>query len=461
MDKLIDIEGWAGAYKGRSYIYKPRNEKECRQILKKAKQSNLTVNPVGSKVSFGDMVVNQDMIVVDNTQMNKILSWDETTATLTVESGVSIYAILVKLLPLGWLIASIPGSLKATIGGCVANNVHGKDSLKSGNFGRHVEWIDLMLHDGSIIKVSKKEKVELFNATVGGFGLTGIILKVAIKLYKIPSLNVLSQSFTCNNIEEIFFNIINEKDCDYIQSWVDASQKGDNLGRGIVMKAKFENQGPSFSQNEILRSLKENDKILNLISSYMFWRTLRPLFHYPLMYLTNYLYFTKTKITKNDWKKILFSKYFFFHNNIPNFYSVYNPPGFIEIQALLPKEEGSKGFEKLIKTSQKKEVMPVLSGMKRTIKDDFLISFQEDGASISFDIPLKSMNLKDLEKKVYPVYAKIAELGGKVNISKDQIMPKHLFCMYYPKWEKFWQIKSKYDPNKVFSNDMARRLFPF
>ncbi len=464
MLNMIPVHGWAGAYHGHSYVVRATNEEDCHKIVTQARTQGLSIGPLGGAQSFGDSIVNTKQILLDCRLMNKVLSWDSVNGVATLEAGVSMSKLLREFIPLGWLPSSIPGSIAVTVGGAVANNVHGKDSIIMGNFGRHVKWLDLMLADGSVTRVSPTDQAELFRATIGGIGLTGIILRVGLQLHRIPSATVLTKVRMSQSIEETFANLADAGDCDYAQVWLDAYPQGEKLGRGITMMAKFIEDDTRISIEAIESSLAEKTKMLGIIPSQLFWRTTRHCFYPPIMPIVNWVYWNKARLAAGKveaWETMSFSSYYFFHNNIPDFYSVYRPPGFLEIQALLPSPAGALEFRKLLTIAKKAGVTPVLSGMKKSIADDFYISFQGNGQTISFDFPIAGHGLAKLERTIRPLYEQIADFGGVIGLSKDQVMPRDIFQRCYPKWQKFWQIKNTVDPSHMFCNDMGRRLFPF
>jgi decaprenylphospho-beta-D-ribofuranose 2-oxidase len=460
LEKLTVVSGWSGAYFGKSRMVSVYSEEDCLNVIKKTKYKNFSIASYGSGNSFGDMIVNENEIILNCRGMNKVKYIDYKNGVIEVESGFTIRDLLGLCMPSGWIPSSIPGSLDVTIGGAIANNVHGKDSSMNGNFGNQVLWIDLMVYDGTIMRLSRDENIDLFLATIGGMGLTGIILSAKLKLKKIPSIEVLSNIQTTNCIEETLELSKSIDNCDFFQCWVDALSAKKTLGKSVIMKAKFSKVPSRDNEYDIEQSLMRRTKIFNLIPSNIFWRASKFLFYPPFISKINYLYWKKADIfSSNNWNKLLFTKYFFFHNNIPDFYSVYRPPGFVEIQALIPTSVDPKMYRILIKKAQENGLIPVLSGLKKAIPDDYTISFQDNAFNISFDFPIRNQKISELKKATFPIFKLIAELGGKVNLSKDQLMPTEMFRVYYKNYEKFWDIKRKVDPNNLFLNDMARRLF--
>ena len=310
----INFEGWSGSYSGKGGFIEVNTESDCRKALNMAMSLKQTVNTVGSFQSFGDQIVNTANLSIKLKNFNKLISADFTTGIFIAESGITMSEILRITLIKNWIPTSVPGSLKVTLGGAIANNVHGKDSLKNGNFGNSVLWIDLMLASGDIVRTSPKTYDDLFIATVGGMGLTGIILRAAIKLQKIPSNLINTNTITSSNIEETCkkLNNINSNDFDFLQVWVDGMATGNSLGRAKIMTAKFStnNLSTTLFKSSIENSLKEKTHIFKLIPSIIFWKYVKILFHAPYIKYINYIYWIIAKFKRNESEE-LFSKYYF------------------------------------------------------------------------------------------------------------------------------------------------------
>jgi decaprenylphospho-beta-D-ribofuranose 2-oxidase len=320
-----------------------------------------------------------------------------------------------------------------------------------------------MCADGSVIRLTPEQQPELFRATIGGIGLTGIVIRVGLQLRKIPSAKISTMVRISGSIEETYANLVGAENCDYAQVWLDAYPREKSLGRGITMMARFIDEPSPLEIDTLEKSLEEKTTMFGIIPARPFWRAARQFFYPPFMPWVNSAFWNKAKLgtqLQNGWQTQLFSQYYFAHNNIPDFYSVYRPPGFLEIQALLPHPAGSAELRNLLTIAQKNGITPVLSGMKKAIQDDFYLSFQGDGVTISFDFPIARIGLAQLEIAMRPLFDKIADYGGLVNLSKDQVMPRDIFQKCYPQWSDFWNQKCKIDPAGIFSNDMARRLFP-
>jgi decaprenylphospho-beta-D-ribofuranose 2-oxidase len=456
------ITGYGGVQQGLVPVAKMRSVEECRFAIEKCRRDGKTIALMGASCSFGDQVLNEGGIVLDLTPMNAIESWDPLTGRICAQAGVRIADILRITLLDGWSLPAIPGSLAVTIGGAIANNVHGKDAAKNGNFGLAVLSLSFLLANGECLDLDVCDNSEIFLGAIGGFGLLGVIVKAELQLVRIRSQVLEVETRISGSIEETVADLELSTDREFGQAWLDSSSRGKSSGRGFTKLARFVGVSDPPPRDRIEQSLTVNDKVLGIFPSTELWRTLRPLFMPPMMDFVNTIYYEKARVEtwlKGSVKHEVFTEFYFFHNNIPNFYSVYQPPGFLEIQALFPKESCPEICRNFIELARKCDLVPVLSGMKRHKSDGFLISFEGEGFAPAFDFHLRGRDPRKTEVSLRRMFEFVAEHGGKVNLGKDERLPRDLFHIMYPKAAQFWSLKQKLDPNRIFMSDMGRRLF--
>jgi FAD/FMN-containing dehydrogenase len=195
-----------------------------------------TVLAYGLGRSYGDSCLNDGGTLVPTRALNHLVAFDATCGVITCEAGMTLDEILQFAVPRGWFPPTVPGTKFVTVGGAIANDIHGKNHHRSGTFGRHILWLDLVRSDGQQIRCSMAEAAELYRATIGGLGLTGCIARAAIQLRPITTakIDVISRRF--NHVDE-FFEIAKDADqnSEYTVAWVDCLARGKDLGRGIFM----------------------------------------------------------------------------------------------------------------------------------------------------------------------------------------------------------------------------------
>ena len=190
----------------------------------------------GQGRSYGDAALNENGRVLLTERVNRLLEFDAEKGILRAEAGATLAEILEVIAPKGWFLPVTPGTKFVSLGGCVAADVHGKNHHHEGSFGDHVLAIELILADGSHVACSPSENAELFWATVGGMGLTGIIGEVTLKLIPIQSAHMMVRHHAADDLEQLFQHLQNPAmDDRYTVAWIDSLATGKNLGRGIAM----------------------------------------------------------------------------------------------------------------------------------------------------------------------------------------------------------------------------------
>ena len=191
---------------------------------------------IGLGRSYGDVGLNEDGTLISTHNLNKIISFNETKGIINCESGLSIKEILNFIIPKGWFLSVVPGTRNVTIGGAIANDIHGKNHHIDGTFGNYIKSMRLLRSDGVILNCSNEENRDYFDATIAGLGLTGIILSAEIQLKKITSEYIDVKTFKYKSLDEYWkINSYCEEKYDYTVSWVDCLYNNKNDLRGVYL----------------------------------------------------------------------------------------------------------------------------------------------------------------------------------------------------------------------------------
>jgi len=351
-----NIQAFAGTLTSNSLVAYPRSTEECLEIIKYAKDHDLTICPRGKGYTYADMILNDKHIVLNLTKMNKISNWDAKSGQITVEPGVKFADVFKVALAENWALGSCPGGMFVTIGGALSNDVHGKDSWRIGNFGDQVLEFKLLKADGQVITVNRKDYTKIFQAAVGGMGLLGIIVEVTLQLHKVPSAFVEVTTIPTKNIEESLRVLEDAASySDFSVAWVDAFAKKERLGRGFVTLAKWVNHDEPLDKLRLEKSLTMSKKVFDLFPSKPTWALLRPIFTPRFLKIANALMYYKARLRGKYKVKKLFTEFNFMHNKIPDMDHVYHPEGFLEFEPLVPKEEGLSSLKDILKICQKQK----------------------------------------------------------------------------------------------------------
>ena len=339
---------------------------------------------------------------------------------------------------MGWFLAVTPGTKFATIGGAIASDVHGKNHHIDGCFSTCLINFDLMLPDGKVRNVEKKDS--LFKATCGGMGLTGIIINASIKLKKIKSSYINQLSIKTRNLKETFDVFESYANSSYSVAWFDGFSKLDKLGKCIIEIGDFSDDGILDYKKEINSSIPF--KYLSyLLSTY----------HIKLF---NYLYY-KLASSNPKVSKVPLSKFFYPLDKFSNWNEIYGRDGFLQYQFILPKEKSYEGIQEIFRIIHNNKTYPYLSVLKLYGEEnENYLSFPMEGYSLAMDFKANNKTLlmfNELDKIV-------CDYGGRIYLTKDARLSEKNFKRSYPKVDKFIEVRNEHDPYKKFNSLQSQRL---
>lgn len=389
--------------------------------------------------SYGDSCLNSTGTLIDTTGLSKIIHFNPESGLLRCEVGLSIAELLKEYMPRGWFVPVTPGTKFITIGGAIANDIHGKNHHRAGNFGNHITQFELLRSNGDRLICSRSENSDLFSATIGGLGLTGMITWAEFQMKKISSPLIECENIKFGTIDEFLaLSAISDERFEYSVAWVDCASAGKKLGRGIFMQGNHKSSNdPSFKWqgNQIPFPFEAPDMMLNSLSIKAF----------------NLLYYNKqfTKIQHTD---VDFNPFFYPLDKIHEWNKMYGKRGFLQYQMVIPFESGSKVLIEILKKIAAAREGSFLAVLKTfgNIPAEGMMSFPRPGITLALDFGFNGeRTLKLLEN----LDAIVRECGGAVYPAKDARMSHESFTRYFPRYEEF----SKYiDPN--FSSDFWKRV---
>lgn len=408
------------------------------ETLKTIIDNNNELIPYGNGRSYGDSALSKNIINVK--PYNYFLNFDETKGILHIQAGVLLAEILNIFVPKGWFIKVTPGTKLITVGGAIASDVHGKNHHVEGCFSECVEEFSLMLPNSEIVTCSKTENIELFRATCGGMGLTGVILDAKIILKKINSKYINQTTIKTKNLKETFeaFDKYNNKP--YSVAWIDCLAKGDNIGKCLLMVGDFDDDG------DLDYGIK---KKLNIP------------FNFPSFALNtksvkafNWLYYGKVRklISK---QKVDIDNFFYPLDAIDNWNRIYGKNGFTQYQFILPLETSYIGLEEILKSISSSGKGSFLAVLKLYGKaNENYLSFPMEGYSLALDFKI--------EKGLFELLDKLDEIvvkhKGRVYLTKDVRISKETFEKGYPLINKFRSLREKYKMTKKFNSLQSKRV---
>jgi decaprenylphospho-beta-D-ribofuranose 2-oxidase len=375
----------------------------------------------GNGRCYGDSALHTH--ILSTLKFNKILSFDTQNGIITCQSGVLLSDILEVTVPYGFFLPVTPGTKFITVGGAVAADVHGKNHHAEGCFSNHVVYFELLTPTNEIVRCSKTENNNLFYATCGGMGLTGVILNVCFTLKKIETAYIRMESIKARNLDEIMSLFEASQSWTYTMAWLDCLQKGKDLGRSIMMRG----------EHALIQELPQNKKATPLLLKEK--PKLDIPFYFPDFVLNtfsvkafNFLYYHK-QIPKQKNQTVPYEPFFYPLDAIHHWNKMYGKKGFTQYQFVLPKEHSKEGLSLMLNRISKSGQGSFLVVLKLFGKGNPLapLSFPMEGYTLALDFKIQKgvfELLNELDKIVL-------DLGGRLYLAKDARMSATFFKETY------------------------------
>ena len=392
-------------------VEKEMKSEDSLQKIKDFVLSHKEVIARGNGRCYGDASLGEN--IFSTKRLNKFIGFDKIEGVLECEAGVLLSDILEISVPQGYFLNVTPGTKFVSVGGAIASDVHGKNHHSEGCFSEYVLEFKLMKENAEVITCSREENTEDFWATVGGMGLTGIILSAKIKLKNIATAYIRQESIKADNLDEIFQLFEESEGWLYNVAWIDCLQKGENIGRSILMRgyhALREELPPKLHKNP----LKNPRKIMPTIP-----------FYFPSWVLNsftikifNWLYYNKQ--TKKSVEGFVHYEPFFYPLDVINEWNkIYGKKGFIQYQMVIPKEKGKEGMRKILETIADSGNGSFLAVLKLFGKNNpkAYNSFPMEGYTLALDFKVND-KLKYLVEELDKI---VEEFGGRIYLTKDSM----------------------------------------
>ena len=396
-----------------------------------------TFLPYGNGRSYGDSCQNDGGVLLATLGLDRYILFDDVSGIIECEAGVLLKDIIDLVLPRGWFVPVTPGTCLVTLGGAIANDVHGKNHHRAGSFGHHVLGFELLRSDGAVRWCSPDENAEWFAATIGGLGLTGLIRRVKLQLRAVPGPFLYGRSMRFRNLAE-FFALSREADEDYeyTVSWLDCAARGSQLGRGIFMSANHAQvEGRSAGKSRLRVPFTPPLSLINRLSLSVF----------------NTLYYHRPAARQDDaiWH---YRPFFYPLDGLLEWNRIYGPRGFYQYQCVLPPETAEQGLGEMLETIARSRSGSFLAVLKMfgSQASPGLLSFARPGTTLALDFPNGGQPTLNLLESLDAITRRA---GGAVYPAKDARMSAASFQQYFPRWAEFQRF---IDPR--FSSSFWRRV---
>ncbi len=401
----------------------------------------------GNGRSYGDAALNP-AATVSMLQHDRIFTFDPDIGRVTCESGVLLADLLRLFVPRGWFPRVTPGTWFVTVGGLVASDVHGKNHHRAGSFCRHVERLELMRGDGQVVVCSRDENPELFAATCGGMGLTGIILTVTFCMLPVETAHVRQRTLRAANLEEILAAFDGYAGATYSLAWIDCLARGEARGRSVLML------GEHAALDELPARARRRPLAVRLR------RRVRVPFHLPRAVVGrhavrafNVLYHRRAR---PGTRIVPYEGFFYPLDAIADWNRIYGRRGFVQHQSVLPKEAGKEGLARMLSTlagAKSGTFLAVLKLLGPRQADDGMLSFPMEGYTLALDFPADEDGFRVLAE----LDAIVLDHGGRMYLAKDSRMDARTFRRGYPELDRFLAVRAAHGGER-FSSRLAERL---
>ena len=404
----------------------------------------------GNGRSYGDAALNPEL-TLSMLAMDRMLAFDAGTGLLTCEAGVLLADVLETFVPRGWFPPVVPGTKLVTVGGMIAADVHGKNHHHEGTFGAHVESLTLATTDGEVRECSPAEDSALFRATLGGMGLTGVILSARFRLRPIETAFVLEETLVARDLDEVMALFEASRGWPHSVAWVDCMARGAKLGRSLLMRGEFMERGalPARLAPDPLRPASARrlrvpadapSALLNRVSTGLF----------------NALYHRQGhRRARAGARAVHFDPFFFPLDRVEAWNRLYGRRGFVQYQCVLPRDESAAGIAALLErvaAAGQGSFLAVLKLLGPT--GDGLMSFPMEGYTLALDFPMRGGTLALLRALEGITHRH----GGRVYLAKDACCTPERVREGYPRHAAFEAVRAEAGTAPRFASALSRRL---
>ena len=431
----LTYSGWGNVRSATAKIARPERHAALADLITDCP----TILPIGSCRSYGDAALVTDGCGLQTERMDRLLEFDVETGTLEAEAGIKLGEILRLFAPRGWRPAVLPGTGATTLGGAIANDVHGKNHHDVGSFGQHVKSLTLLTADGKARRISAKREPGLFAATIGGVGQTGLITSAKIQLAPCPALAMSVRESRVANLAD-FIDAFERSTAHFQVGWVDALASDEDLGRGIFEEADFASPADVPGKPKPAKSIPLTPPGIAVSP--------------PVVRMFNALYLRRVPEDGRTRTRSL-NDFFFPLDRVINWNRLYGKSGFYQFQCVLPVDTAREGLADMLEVIAEGGIASPLAVLKKMGPGRAgHMSFPMEGYTLAVDLP----NRKRTPDTLSVLGELTGKFGGRVYLAKDGAIDPAAIETMYPDISKFRSAVGKVDPEGKFLSAMALRL---
>lgn len=440
---MVQLAGWGANLRADCVLHRPQTADEVARLVDRR---GTIARGLGR--SYGDAAINAGRTVLGMERVDRYLGFDATTGTLVVEAGISLAQIIHDFAPLGWFPWITPGTKYVTVGGCIANDIHGKAHHAQGSFATCVRSMTVLLASGEVVEASPTNNTSLFWGCFGGMGLLGIVLTATIRLRRIETSYFRQQAIVVGSLEEMLA-ALDEHDerFPYSVATIDVTASGAQLGRGVLTV------GDHATRDELPESLRAAPLRLSGPP-----RLAVP-FELPEITLNR----LSIRVVNAVIQRLLtrapafghYENFFYPLDKIAHWNRGYGRRGFTQYQFVIPFADGGARMREILVAITSAGELPFLNVLKRLgPQSGGVLSFPTEGYTLAIDFPIRAGTPALLRR----LDTMVLDAGGRIYLGKDSYVEAATFARMYPAITQWRGLKAEFDPRGVFTSDLGKRV---
>ncbi|WP_234042402.1 FAD-binding oxidoreductase [Streptomyces marianii] len=445
-DLPVPVTGWGRTAPSAALLVRPRTHEEAVAAVHRCGNRGTIARGLGR--AYGDAAQNAGGAVLDTTGLDRIRTIDAEGGVVVCDAGVSLHRLMEVLLPLGWFVPVTPGTRYVTVGGAVGADIHGKNHHVSGSFSRHVLSLELLTADGEVRTVVPG--TELFDATTGGMGLTGVVLSATVRLHPVETSLMSVDTERAGDLDDLMARLTAHDDRHrYSVAWIDLVARGAATGRAVLTRGEHAplDALPARARRRPLEFRpRQFPPAPAFVPEGLLGRASVSLF--------NELWYRRAPRARRGQLQSIPA---FFHplDGVPHWNRVYGRSGFVQYQFVVGHGQ-EEALRTIVRRVARHGCPSFLAVLKRFGEGDpGWLSFPMPGWTLALDVPAGLPGLGPFLDGLDQV---VADCGGRVYLAKDSRLRPELLSVMYPGLDRFRALRARLDPRGVFVSDLSRRL---
>ncbi|MGI8922287.1 MAG: FAD-binding protein [Solirubrobacteraceae bacterium] len=442
------LSGWGRTAVELNRVVRPRTAGELSGAVSGGASDAIIARGCGR--SYGDAAQSRDGLVIDMTALRDVIAFDSTSGELHVQAGATVRELLALTLPRGWMLPVVPGTQEVTLGGAVASDIHGKNHEHDGTIARHILSFTLHTPGAGTLEVDRDHDREIFSATVGGMGLTGVLENVSLQLLSVSSPTMLVDNDRTSDLEQTLAVLDGGRErYRYSVAWIDALAGGRGHGRGVVIRANHASADSLAASDE--RSAPSGARATRVTVPERFPAAL---LRSATVRAFNELHW-RLAPKHGRGKPTGVEPYFFPLDVVGEWNRLYGDGGLLQYQIVVPPGQ-EQVLSTVLERLRQRHVPVYLAVLKRFGPgSEGMLSFPIDGWTLALDLPAATPAVGETLDELDEL---VAGAGGRVYLAKDARLSAGHLAMMYPELERWRAVRARLDPAGAMRSDLADRL---